>query len=152
MKKVFLTMAVMALFAIGFAASDEEESSNSGSSNSAPKTEQTQETEAKQKQETEAERQAREKKEQDDLQAKEKQEKIKKIADMAYQKGWNERMGRRDFPNPKTLAEMEYLTRYGVEPTKSGEEERWTIFSENYVKGYEAAWEEIQKKMHSEDL
>ena len=144
MKKVFLTMAVMALFAIGFAASDEEESSNSGSSNSAPKTEQ--------KQETEAERQAREKKEQDDLQAKEKQEKIKKIADVAYQKGWNERMGRRDFPNPKTLAEMEYLTRYGVEPTKSGEEERWTIFSENYVKGYEAAWEEIQKKMHSEDL
>lgn len=106
---------------------------------------------AKQKKE-EAERKAQEQKEEADRQANERQEKIKRIADMAYQKGWNERMNRRDFPNAKTLAEMEYLIRYGVEPTTSGEEERWKIFEENYVKGYQAAWEELKKRMHSEDL
>ena len=63
MKKYFLTMAVIALFAIGFAASDEEESANNESS--APKTEQ--------KQETQEEKQAREKKEQAD-----QKEKMKK--------------------------------------------------------------------------
>lgn len=105
-----------------------------------------------QEQETQEEKQAREKKEQADREASEKQVKIDKIAKMAYQKGWDERMKRRDFPNPKTLAEMAYLVRYGVEPTKSGEEERWNIFSENYVKGYEAAWEELKRRMHSEDL
>jgi len=106
---------------------------------------------AKQKKE-EAERKAQDQKEEADRQANEKQEKIKKIADVAYQKGWNERMNRRDFPNPKILAEIEYIKRYGVEPTKSGEEERWGIFEQNYVKGYEAAWEELRKRMHSEDL
>lgn len=108
-------------------------------------------SQAKQQKE-EVERKAQKQKEEADRQAKEKQEKIKKIADVAYQKGWNERMNRRDFPNAKTLAEMEYLIRYGVEPTKSGEEERWKIFEENYVKGFQAAWEEIKKRMHSEDL
>ena len=106
---------------------------------------------AKQQKE-EARRKAQEQKEEADRQANEKQEKIKKIADVAYQKGWNERMNRRDFPNPKILAEVEYIKRYGVEPTKSGEEERWEIFEKNYVKGYEAAWEELRKRMHSEDL
>jgi len=58
MKKYFLTMATVALFAIGFAASDEEESSsNSSNDSSKPQTEQKQE----QKQETEAEREAKEK-------------------------------------------------------------------------------------------
>ena len=44
MKKYFLTLATVALFAIGFAASDEGESSNSSSSSSAPQTEQKQKT------------------------------------------------------------------------------------------------------------
>lgn len=42
MKKYFFTICVIALFAIGFAASDEEGSSNEGSSNSSLKTEQEQ--------------------------------------------------------------------------------------------------------------
>ena len=78
--------------------------------------------------------------------------KIKKIADMAYQKGWNRRMKSKDFADPRSSAHMEYTMRYGVEPTEPGEEKRWNIFVENYVKGYVAAWEEIRKKMHSEDL
>ncbi len=58
MKKYFLTMATVALFAVGFAASDEEESSSSSSiGSSKPQTEQKQE----QKKETEAERKAKEK-------------------------------------------------------------------------------------------
>ena len=141
MKKFFVTMAVMAVFAIGFAASDESNSSSSNNGenfNPSPQTEQEQEI---QKHETEAEREARE-----------KQEKIKKIADMAYKKGWNRRKNSKDFPDPRGEAHMEYTMRYGVEPTEPGEEERWNIFVENYVKGYEAAWEEIRKKMHSEDL
>jgi hypothetical protein len=44
MKKYFLTMATVALFAVGFAASDEEEnSSNSSNDSSKPQTEQKQE-------------------------------------------------------------------------------------------------------------
>lgn len=44
MKKYFLTMATIALFAVGFAASDEEEnSSNSSNDSSKPQTEQKQE-------------------------------------------------------------------------------------------------------------
>ena len=78
--------------------------------------------------------------------------KIKKIADMAYQKGWNRRMKSKDFADPRSSAHMEYTMRYGVEPTEPGEEKRWNVFVENYVKGYVAAWEEIRKKMHSEDL
>lgn len=60
MKKYFLTMATVALFAIGFAASDEEESSsNSSNDSSKPQTEQKQEK----KQESPAEKKAREKEE-----------------------------------------------------------------------------------------
>ena len=141
MKKFFLTMTVMAIFAIGFAASDESNSPNSNNDDNSSSSTQTEQEQEVKKQETEAERVA-----------KEKQEKIKKIADMAYKKGWNKRMNSRDFPDPRGEAHMEYTMRYGVEPTEPGEEERWNIFVENYVKGYEAAWEEIRKKMHSEDL
>lgn len=130
MKKYFMTVATVVLFGIGFAASDEKSSSSSESKSESQQTEQTQA----------------------DREASEKQVKIDKIAKMAYQKGWDERMNRRDFPDPKTLAEIAYLVRYGVEPTESGEEERWNIFSENYVKGYEAAWEELKRRVTSEDL
>ena len=61
MKKYFLTMATIALFAVGFAASDEEESSSNESS--ATQTEQKQETEA------------------------EKEEKIKEILKEGYEYG-----------------------------------------------------------------
>ena len=76
MKKYLLTIATLALFAIGFAASDEEEnSSKSSSESSAPKTEQ--------RQETEAESQAREQKEKAERQAKEKNEKKKELLEHA---------------------------------------------------------------------
>lgn len=141
MKKYILTMTITAIFAIGFAASDESNSSSSNSSDTSNSSTQTKQEHEVQEQETEAERAT-----------KEKQEKIRKIANIAYNKGWNRRMNSRDFPDPRGEAHMEYTMRYGVEPTEPGEEERWNIFVENYVKGYNDAWNKIRKDMHSEDL
>ena len=122
MKKYFLTMAVMALFAIGFTASDEEESSNSESS--APKTEQ--------KQESEADRKANEQKE--------KENKKTKLAKEAYDEGYDE--GYAASPaqystlNPKNLARNKYVTWNGA-PKTAEEKELCDIYIENYVKGWE---------------
>ena len=49
MKKIYLTFATIVLFAIGFAASDKDESSDNSSTGSKPQTEQKQETEAEYK-------------------------------------------------------------------------------------------------------
>ncbi len=141
MKKYILTMTITAIFAIGFAASDESNSPSSNSGGTSNSFTQTKQENEFKKQETEAERAT-----------KEKQEKIRKIANIAYYKGWNRRMNSRDFPDPRGEAHMEYTIRYGVEPTEPGEEERWNIFVENYVKGYNDAWNKIRKDMHSEDL
>lgn len=114
-----------------------------------------QETEQKAKEQKEKSEQQEVKKEQAtevDREANERQEKINKIANAAYKKGWDERMERTDFLDPNTLAEIAYMNRYGADPKQSSEEERWGIFKENYIKGYEAAWEELQRRMHSEDL
>ena len=120
MKKFFFTLVVMAVFAIGFVASDDDGSLSSSSS------------QTEQKQETPAEKEARE-----------KQEKNKKIADMAYQKGWDARMNSNQVVNPANLAGMEYAMRYGREPEDEGEEERWKIFVKNYIKGYNGACKKL---------
>lgn len=129
MKKYFLTMAVVALFAIGFAASDEEESSNSESS--APKTEQ--------KQESEADRKAREQKEKEKQQEKKK----KQIAEEGYKHGYEagfscnyheyerfhwDRMARQDY------------TAWHDAPTSSEEKELYQIFEKNYLRGVEEGY------------
>lgn len=133
MKKYFFTMAVMALFAIGFTASDEEESSNSESS--APKTEQ--------KQESEADRKAREQKEEAERKAneqKEKENKKTKLAKEAYDEGYDE--GYAASPaqystlNPKNLARNKYVTWNGAPKTEE-EKELCDMYIENYVKGWE---------------
>ena len=134
----------MALFAIGFAASDEDESSNSSSSSPEPQTEQ--------KQETEAERKAREKKEEADRQEREKQEKVKKVADIAYKKGYEMRMSTRELISSESSAHMEYTMRYGKEPEEEQSQERWNVFLENYQKGFSDAANEIMKKINSEDF
>lgn len=142
MKKYFLTMATVALFAIGFAASDEEESSSSESST--PQTEQTQESQevqSEQKQESEAERQERE-----------KQEKVKKVAEIAYQKGYEMRMSTRELINAESSAHMEYTMRYGKEPEEEQSQERWNVFLENYKKGFADAANKIMEKINSEDF
>ncbi|WP_143025531.1 hypothetical protein [Prevotella sp. tc2-28] len=140
MKKYFLTMTIMVIFAIGFAASDESNSSSSTNGDIFNPFTQTKQEQEVLKHETEEEK------------VDEKQEKIKKIANIAYNKGWNRRMKSREFPDPRGEAHMEYTMRYGVEPTEPGEEERWNIFVDNYVKGYNDAWEKIRKDMHSDDL
>lgn len=123
MKKYFMTVATMALFAIGFAASDEEKSSNSSSESSKPQTEQ--------KQESEAERKAREEKEEA-----ERKEAIKKeIAEEAYNSGYGYGFnGSSDIiGNPKTIS---YTTRYGA-PQSNEEKELFNIWKENWQKGYD---------------
>ena len=142
MKKYFLTMATIALFAVGFAASDEEEGSSNESSVS--QTEQKQDTEemqSEQKQESEEARQERE-----------KQEKIKKVAEIAYKKGYDMRMGTRELINAESSAHMEYTIRYGKEPEEEQSQERWNVFLENYKKGFSDAADKIMEKINSEDF
>lgn len=129
MKKYFLTMAIMAIFAIGFAASDEESSSD----NSSP---------TEQKQETAEEKEARE-----------KQEKVKKVAEIAYQMGYD----RRKATWGQTIASddaaaAEYRFKYGRDPEDAGQEERWKVFLENYAKGFSDAANDIKKKLDEENF
>lgn len=127
MKKYYLTMVVMAIFAIGFAASDEETSSSS----SEP-----------QRQETQAEKEARE-----------KQEKVERVAKMAYQKGYDTRRETWGQSIPaESSARLEYTFRYGREPEDAGQNERWNVFLENYKKGFADAAHDIMKKMDEEDF
>lgn len=132
MKKYFLTMAVMALFAIGFAASDEEESSSSGSSSS--------ETQTEQKQETEAERQAREQKEE----AERKEKRIKDVKELA------DYWGNQDPFSHRSDAEKQckdiYITRLGT-PSTEEDFEMFQIWKEIYM----AKWEEKQKAKRKMD-
>lgn len=136
MKKYFLTMAVMALFAIGFTASDEEESSNSESS--APKTEQ--------KQESEADRKAREQKEEAERKAKEQKEKEnkkKEIAEKGYKDGYEVGFGL-DWHQYETfdfsrMARRDYTAWYGA-PSSSEEKELYDIFEQNYKRGIEEGY------------
>lgn len=144
MKKYFMTVATVALFAIGFAASDEESSSSSESKSESQQTEQTQESQdvqSEQKQESEAERQERD-----------KQEKVKKVAEIAYQKGYEMRMSTRELINAESSAHMEYTMRYGKEPEEEQSQERWNVFLENYKKGFSDAADKIMEKINSEDF
>ena len=133
MKKYLLTMGVIALFAVGFAASDED----SSKSNSESSFEQ-----AEQKQETEAERQANE-----------EQQKIKKVAEIAYQMGYNTRRETwGQSISSESYGRMEYTMRYGREPEDEGQSERWGVFIENYKKGFSDAAGDIMKKYDEENF
>ncbi len=131
MKKYFLTVSVMALFAIGFAASDEDESSNSGSSV----------TQTEQKQETEAERQARERKEEAERKAREQkakeeraEAKKKKVAEAGYERGREKAFeGGPLLPDAVNIC---YSNRFGT-PSNSEEMELFKIYKQNFEKGYE---------------
>ena len=117
MKKYFLTMAVMALFAIGFAASDEEESSNSSNNESSkPQTEQ--------KQETEAERKAREKKE--------KEDKIKEILKEGYEYGKKQGM---QFTYYQEC--QKHFCDWHFTPSTDEQMEIFRQYKEQYDKGFE---------------
>lgn len=121
MKKYILSILTLALFAVGFAASDGDESSSSGS-----QMEQKQETEA----ETEAERQAREQREKES----QKEKKKKEIAEAGYKKGYEDGFA---YPSRNPYdAKIVYKVRYGA-PTNSEEMELFRIFEENYNKGFD---------------
>ena len=117
-------MATVALFAIGFAASDEEESSNSSNESSKPQTEQ--------KQETEAERQAREQKETE----KKKKELEKEAYNEGYDEGYKATSAMYATLNPENIARNNYVTWNGA-PKTPKEKELCNIYIENYVKGWE---------------
>lgn len=121
MKKYFMTVATVALFAIGFAASDEENSES----------QQTEQQQTEQKQETEAERQARE-------QAK-KENKKKKILERAQKEGYNNgfTIGPESYQitDPKRTARGLYTIYYGA-PTSSEEKELYEAFVSTYVEAY----------------
>lgn len=137
MKKYFLTMATIALFAVGFAASDEEESSSNESS--ATQTEQKQETEAEQKQETEAERKAREEKEQ----ASEKEEENKKFAEFGYKLGYEKGFGANyhDYEtlNWERVARIAF-TKFVGAPSTPRDKEKYDIYLQNFKKGLEEGY------------
>ena len=123
MKKYFMTMAVLTIFAIGFAASDED-SSDSSISNSKPQVEE--------KQETEAERYEREQKEREEK----KQELAKDAYDSGYHTGFTFTSAQYYSANKEGLARKNYTTWHGV-PKTDEEKELYNIYIENYVKGME---------------
>lgn len=136
MKKYFMTVATVALFAIGFAASDEE-------NNESQQTEQKQTEQTEQKQETEAERQAREQKEEAERQAREqaeKENKKKEILEQAqkagYEKGFTVGPSSYITDDPKIYAKSYYTSRYGA-PTSSEEKELYEAFVSIYLEAYE---------------
>ena len=133
MKKFFFTMVTLALFAIGFAASDEESSSSSERKSKSQQTEL--------EQESEVERQERE-----------KQEKVNKVAEIAYKKGYAMRMSTRELISAESSARMEYTMRYGKEPEGEQSQERWHVFLENYKKGFSDAADKILEKINSEEF
>lgn len=112
------------------------------------------ERKAQEQKEAEAERKEREKKEEAEREEREKQDKIKRVADMAYQKGYQcrrETWG--DYnPSSESRARLEYTMRYGREPEEEGQSERWNVFKENYMKGFRDAADEIMKRKRQEDF
>lgn len=129
MKKYFMTVATVALFAIGFAASDEDESSNKSSNEgSAPQTEQ--------KQESEKERQAREKQERENK----KTELAKKGHDEGYKNGFKGASWELREPSHLKRLALQYYTTWYETPTNSEEKELCDIFVENYILGWEEGY------------
>ncbi|SEA64896.1 hypothetical protein SAMN04487851_11041 [Prevotella sp. tc2-28] len=128
MKKYFFTAATVALFAIGFAASDEEtSSSNSSSESSVPQTEQ--------KQETEAERQAREEKE--------RAAKIKELEEKGYKAGYKAGFSATPAIYRTTDAKKQGKIYYSAgfsTPTSEEELELCNLFAEKYEEGFEAGY------------
>ena len=131
MKKCFLTLATIALFAIGFAASDEDESSSNEGSNSAPQTEQ--------KQETEAERQAREQKEKKEQMEKKKKEIAEEGYKHGYKAGFTCNYHEYETFHWDRLARQDYSAWHGA-PSSSEEKELYDIFEQNYLRGVEEGY------------
>lgn len=125
MKKYFLTMATIALFAVGFAASDEEESSSNESS--AIQTEQ--------KQETEAERKAREKRE--------KEEKIKEILKEGYEYGKEQGMQYTYYQECQ-----KHFCDWHFTPSTDEQMEIFRQYKEQYDKGFEEG-HNLKEKMRN---
>jgi hypothetical protein len=130
MKKYLFTMVVMVVFAIGFAASDDDGNSSSSSS------------QTEQKQETPSEKEARE-----------KQEKVKRVAEIAYKLGYDTRKATwGETLSARGAAEADYRFRYAQDPEDAGQSERWNVFLENYSKGFSDAADDIMKKFRAEDF
>lgn len=115
MKKIFLTMAVMALFAIGFAASDDDSSSSSS-------------YQQEQKKETDEERKAREKK-----------EKLESVKSYGYKCGKDE--ADKTFP---IEAKKWYIGRWGI-PETDEDLRLFKIFEEEYYRGLNEGRAAIEK-------
>jgi len=125
MKKYFLTMATIALFAVGFAASDEEESSSNESSA----------TQTEQKQETEAERKAREKRE--------KEKKIKEILKEGYEYGKEQGM---QFTYYQEC--QKHFCDWHFTPSTDEQMEIFRQYKEQYDKGFEEG-HNLKEKMRN---
>lgn len=115
MKKYFLTMAVMAIFAVGFAASDEEESTS---------------TQTEQSKETEAQRKARE-----------KQEKIKRVKENG--KYWGDIAGqgsmRREYATGEYMKQR-FMGAFGT-PSNDEDYKLFEMFKKEYIEAYDKAVE-----------
>lgn len=130
MKKYFMTVATVALFAIGFAASDEE-------SNESQQTEQQQ---TEQKQETEAERQAREEAERqaaEENAQKEAENKKAEVAKAGYDKGYEKGFQgyKFDMEMYESTVKICYSAKYG-NPMSEEDKELFKIYSDNFWEGY----------------
>lgn len=138
MKKYFMTVATVALFAIGFAASDEE--SNESQQTEQQQTEQKQETEAERQAREEAERQAREEAERQAAEEKAQKEAENKKAEVAkagYDKGYEKGFQgyKYDMEMYESTVKICYSAKYG-NPMSEEDKELFKIYSDNFWKGY----------------
>ena len=142
MKKYLWTLSVMALFAIGFAASDDD-SSNSNSSSS---------SQTEQKQETEAERQERERQEEAERQERERTEMKKELLDYAceWANFYATRMGQNvSRPMRDGQCKTEFL-KFLKKHSTSGTDDNMQLYEE-FKKAWDAEYDKVEAAKRAMD-
>lgn len=156
--KIGCISIIVIILLIGFIANkcgSDDDSKTTDDANT-PKTEQvvsdTEKTEKQLSKEEEAERKAKEEVEQEETkeqevnkEEEEKKLKMMKIADMAYQKGYEKRKSTRMLISSEEAAYQDYILRYNEVPNEGAAPERWELFKKEYMRGFAQASQDMLK-------
>ena len=75
----------------------------------------------------------------------EKKLRMMKIADMAYQKGYEKRKSTRMLISSEEAAYQDYILRYNEVPNEGADPERWELFKKEYMRGFAQAAQDMLK-------
>ncbi len=75
----------------------------------------------------------------------EKKLRMMKIADMAYQKGYDKRKSTRELISSEEAAYQDYILRYNEVPNEGADPERWELFKKEYMRGFAQAAQDMLK-------